>query len=380
MPFRLLRVDARPAPGQSPEEAARAARYHALRSCVSDGEVLLTAHHQDDQAETLLLQLLRGAGPAGLAAMPERARCGAGFLLRPLLGFTRSELREFAEARRLDWIEDPSNQSLSYDRNFLRQRVMPVILARWPAAAKTLSRTARHCAEAQAVLTERARALLAAALEPEQGSVRIDRLREYSESERRLVLREWLGSRGFRMPSARVLERVLSEALLAAADRTPVIRWAEGEIRRYRNELYLLPPALPFDRSRIIAWDGRTTLRLPDDNGELWAEPVEGPGLDPALWDTGRITVRYRQGGETCRPAGRKTTREVKRLFQEKGIPPWLRERTPLIYIDERLAAVGGWWICEGFAGPPNRNTIRLRWARPRSVQGPCSPLLEVKD
>ncbi len=365
MPFRLLRVDARPAPGQSPEEAARAARYAALRSCLSKGETLLTAQHRDDQAETLLLQLLRGAGLAGLAAMPEWTPFGPGFLLRPLLGFARSKLREFAETRRLEWIEDPSNRSLSHDRNFLRHEVMPLILERWPAAPETLSRTARHCAEAQDLLTERARELLDAALHPERGSLRIEPLLNWSEATRRLVLREWLRDRGFRMPPARVLERILSDGLAAGADRNPAIRWKEGQVRRYRNELYLLPPPLPFDPGRVMAWDGKTVLKLPDGNGELAAEGVEGPGLDADAFRGGTISVRYRRGGETCRPAGRTGSHELKKLFQEAGVPPWVRERTPLIHIDGRLAAVGEWWVCEEFAGRPGGRNLRVRWRAP---------------
>jgi tRNA(Ile)-lysidine synthase len=369
VPFRLLRVDARPQPGQSREEAARAARYQALRSILADGETLLTAQHKDDQAETLLLQLLRGAGLAGLAAMPERTAFGPGFLLRPLLAFTRRQLREYAEAHRLEWMEDPSNRDVSYDRNFIRHRIMPLLAERWPAAGETLSRAARHCAEAQETLAALARDLCRTATNPEHGTLRVDRLLGFSESDRRLVLREWLRGRGLRSPSARVLDRILHEGLGAGPDRNPVIRWKEGEIRRYRNELYLRPPARAFDAAAVVPWDGKAPLRLPDGNGELAAELIEGPGIAPEAWRRGEITVRYRQGGETCRPLGRQGSHELKKLFQEAGVPPWIRERTPLIYIDGRLAAAGSWWICETFAGTPGRN-IAIRWRAPEDCPG----------
>ncbi|MGZ8217778.1 tRNA lysidine(34) synthetase TilS [Methylomagnum sp.] len=362
IPFRLLRVDARPQPGQSPEEAARAARYQALRSIMRPGDTLLTAQHRDDQAETLLLQLLRGAGLAGLAAMPERAEFEPGFLLRPLLGFSRRELREYAEFHRLDWAEDPSNQDVGYDRNFIRHRVMPLLTERWPAAAETLSRSAGHCAEAHATLTALARDLFKTAGNPERGTLLIDHLLNCSDADRRLVLREWLRARGHRMPSAKVLDRVLNEALTAAPDRNPVIRWPEGEIRRYRNELYLLPPAAPFNPNAEIPWAGSEPLTLPDANGALVATLTEGPGLAPELWRTGTITVRYRQGGESLRPSGRQDSHELKKLCQEAGIPPWQRQRIPLVYIDGRLAAVGGWWIEQSFAGPADGRNVAIAW------------------
>ncbi len=365
VPFRLLRVDARPRPGQSPEEAARAARYRALSTLMAESDALLTAQHQDDQAETLLLQLLRGAGLPGLAAMPERAAFGPGFLLRPLLGCARRELREYAEAHRLDWVEDPSNLDLGYDRNFLRHAVIPLLARRWPAVNATLSRSAQHCAEAQATLCALAQDLCRAALDPERGTLRVDRMRGYSEADQRLVLREWLKAAGFRMPSSRVLEQVVKGALGASPGRSPAVRWSEGEIRCYRDELHLLPVLAPFDPAAVMAWDGISPLRLPDANGELMACLTDGPGIAASAWAAGRIEVRYRQGGELCRLAGREGSRDLKKLFQEAGIPPWVRERTPLVYIDGRLAAVGGSWVCQAFAGAQGGRNIALTWRAP---------------
>jgi tRNA(Ile)-lysidine synthase len=379
LPFRLLRVDARPQPGQSPEEAARTARYQALCATLSAGDTLLTAQHQDDQAETLLLQLLRGSGLAGLAAMPERAAFEPGFLLRPLLGFSRRELQEYAEAHRLTWIEDPSNRDLGYDRNFIRHRVVPLLAQRWPAVNATLSRTARHCAEAQDTLASLARDLFKAVLNPERNTLRADRLLGLSETDRRLVVREWLRASGLRMPSSRVLARILNEALAARPDRNPVVRWSEGEIRRYRNELYLLPPARSFDTSAVMAWNGESVLPLPDNNGELAAMAVDGPGIALAAWQAGKITVRYRHGGEICRPIGRHGSHELKKLFQEAGIPPWVRKRTPLVYIDDRLAAVAESWVCETFAGKAHERNIAIRWRAPASGAS-AAPNESVKD
>ena len=363
IPFHLLHVDARPKPGQSPEEAARTQRYRALRDIVGPGETLLTAQHRDDQAETLLLQLLRGAGLAGLAAMPERAEFGGGFLLRPLLGFSRRELRDYADIHALAWVEDPSNRDVSYDRNFLRHQILPLLEQRWPAACETLSRAAGHCAEAQATLSSLARDLLVPALVPARNSLRGDRLLELPAADRRLVLREWLKAGGFRMPPTRILERVLNEVLTARPDRNPVVTWSEGEIRRYRGELYLLPRLPPFDGNRVLAWDGQTPLDLPDGNGMLRAGPVFGGGIAAEHWQGGNLTVRYRRGGESV--PGRAGSRDLKNLFQAAGIPPWVRERVPLVYIGEELVAVGGKWIGAPFGAGPEAAGIGLDWLGP---------------
>jgi tRNA(Ile)-lysidine synthase len=370
IPFRLLRVNATAKPGDSPEEAARNARYDALRALLRDGEVLLTAQHRDDQAETLLLQLLRGAGIAGLAAMPERAAFGLGFLLRPLLSFSRRQLREYAQARGLTWIEDPSNRDLSYDRNFIRHEIIPLLEKRWPATKDAFARTAQHCAEAQLLLSSLADDLLKSVIHPQRNTLLLDRLGAYSEPDRHLILREWLRSRGFRMPSTRIIDRALNETLSAKPDRNPAIRWSEGEIRRYRGELFLMPASSPFHSNDIIPWDGIAILHLPDGNGELSAILEKRAGISAVAWRSGKITVRYRQGGESLRLPGREGAHDLKKLFQEAGIPPWIRERMPLIYIGDELAAVAGWWVSDAYAGAPNDVNIVIRWDAPEGCSG----------
>ncbi|NJD05640.1 MAG: tRNA lysidine(34) synthetase TilS [Methylococcaceae bacterium] len=359
----ILRVDARPNPGESPEEAARTARYTALGELLTDGCGLLTAQHRDDQAETLLLQLLRGAGLAGLAGMRDQGRLGRGRLLRPLLEMGRDELRRYAVDHCLTWVEDPSNEDQRYDRNYLRHSVMPVLKARWPGADRVLSRSAGHCAEARDQLLALSDDLYAS-LRQADGSLSIDRLRRCSAADQRLLLRRWIAAAGLRMPPARVLQQVIEAAIPACAGRVPQVAWADGLIRRYRNGLYLAAaePATGFDRFRVIPWRGEEPLVLSDGNGELWIERVGKDGIDPDLWEGSAREVRYRGGGERCRLAGRHGSHSLKNLFQEIGLPPWQRERIPLLYLDGRLAAVVGLWVCEPFAatGPG----VQVRWRR----------------
>lgn len=362
LPCLILRVDAKAKPGESPEEAARLARYGALREHLQPGEIILTAQHQDDQAETLLLQLLRGAGLAGLAAMGEISPLEPGWLLRPLLGFSRQELREYALARGLNWIEDPSNQDSAYDRNFLRNQVIPLLSQRWPGLNKALARTATHCAEAQQQLNDLAADLCATALNDDGQTLSVTRLQQFKPADQRLVLREWMRVGGFRRPSQAVIERILREVLPARIDKTPLVAWREGEVRRYRDGLYLLPPSQPLDSSQVLAWDGQASLILPQGNGRLTASIRPAPGIALDCWQSKAIAIRFRQGGESCRLPGRTGTHELKKLFQEKGIPPWLRDRAPLIYLDGELAAVAGWWVCEPFTGKADSQNVLLRW------------------
>lgn len=365
MPLSIVRVDARALPGESPEEAARRARYRALAERLSEGEALLVAQHRDDQAETLLLQLLRGAGLAGLAAMPAWAPFGPGFLGRPLLEFARAELLAYARSRGLAWIEDPSNADPRFDRNFLRARIVPMLEERWPGMCKALARSARHCAEAERRLAELAEDLYRSALRADGVSLSVAQLQTFSPTDRKLVVRQWLKSAGARMTSEAILERILHEAIPAASDKNPAIRWREGEIRRYRDGLHLLPPLPPFDAAARMAWDGIAPLSLAQNNGSLHIASTQDRGIAREAWRRGAVSVRYRQGGERCRLPGREGTHELKKLFQEAGVPPWVRERMPLIYVGEALAAVGDFCVCEDFAGQAGEDTLALTWRRP---------------
>jgi tRNA(Ile)-lysidine synthase len=358
--FVLEKVGARAQAGESQEETARRARYAAISRHLNPGDIVLTAQHRDDQAETLLLQLLRGAGLAGLAAMPEIAPLAPGFLLRPLLGFAREELRDYAVTQQLRWIEDPSNQSNAYDRNFLRNDIIPRLQQRWPGLQKNLARSASHCAEAQQQLNDLAADLYRAALQADGTNLSVSKLRDCKPADQALVLREWLRTQGFRMPSQAVIERIRQEVLPARIDKTPLVSWREGEVRRYRDSLYLLAPLPPLNTQAQFRWDGITPLQLP--TGILTAQRTTLPGIALKHWETAKIHVGYRQGGELCRLPNRNGTHELKKLFQEKGIPPWLRERVPLVYLNGELAAVGSWWVCAEFAGIVGDNNIALQW------------------
>lgn len=346
LPFTVLKVDARPESGESPEAAARRARYAALAAHLEPNAALLTAHHCDDQAETLLLQLLRGAGPHGLAAMPAVARLGNGWLLRPLLVIEHSELLAYARAHHLHWIEDTSNSDSCFDRNYLRHRVWPLLTERWPAAQRNLARSAQLCAETADWLdAEAASDLARSAVAGHANALRLTTLRKLSEVRQRNLLRYWLRQLGLAIPDRRQLHHALHDLLTARPDGQPCARWPGTEVRRYHDALYAMRPLPPHNPRQTAIWqataNGWPILNLPGI-GSLRLEKSWGVGLRAAALTGGSLSVRFRTGGERFHPAGRRHTQELKKLLQEAGIPPWQRDRLPLLYRDTQLLAVVG--------------------------------------
>ncbi|MCF6355434.1 MAG: tRNA lysidine(34) synthetase TilS [Candidatus Polarisedimenticolaceae bacterium] len=355
-----IALDLQIAKGESLEAAARDARYRAIKAHVAAGDMLLTAQHQDDQAETLLLQLLRGSGPSGLAAMPRCASFGAALHARPLLAFTRKQLQQHAVEQGLLWMEDQSNQDLRFDRNFLRQEIMPLLAQRWPALSQTLSRSAQHCAEAQQLIDSMAIDDLEK-VEQSEGRLSVQGLVALPAPQCRAVLRAWIQREGFQLPDTRHLDRIQKEMLQAAPDRNPLVSWAGCELRRYREQLYLMSPLAQHDPGLVLSWDGETPLQLPANLGLLTTGEGD-QGIDPATWQNGNIEIRFRQGGERCQLAGRNHSHSLKKLLQERGVPPWERGRIPLVFIDNQLAAIAGLWVCKPFIAQNNRSgTVILK-------------------
>ncbi len=360
VPFHLLRINAHAAPGESPEAAARDARYTALGGLIELGDCLLTAHHQDDQAETLLIQLLRGAGPQGLASMPVQTGFAKGLHARPLLEFTRDELHAYGEQHELHWIDDHSNLNTDFDRNYLRHDILPRLRERWPAAARTLSRSASHAAEAAHLLEALAHTDLHYVRGPQADMLSISKLLTLDTARQKNVLRYWIKSLGLPLPSTTHVEHILSDAITANWDSTPCVRWPGAELRRYRDLIYAMTPLPAHEATQQIVWDMTEVLRLPNNLGNLSALAVTGAGLKASLCRSKSATIRFRQGGERCQPVGRDGSHELKNLLQEQGIPPWLRDRIPLIYLDNSLAAVADRWVCQPFQAHADEPGVQI--------------------
>ncbi|MCB1922230.1 MAG: tRNA lysidine(34) synthetase TilS [Gammaproteobacteria bacterium] len=348
VPLVVHTVDAHPRRGQSPEAAARDARYDAIAAGMGVDDMLLTAHHEDDQAETVLLQLLRGAGVDGLSAMPSCRHWRHGWLARPLLAVPRAQLVAWAHARQLAWIDDPSNDAAVADRNFLRHEILPRLHARWPAASRSLARSAQWCAEAAQIVEARAATDLASAAVAEGTRLSTAVLCGLPDARATGLLRHWLDVRAAPpMPAAR-LHQALDQLCHARDDAQPLVAWAGFALRRYRGEVWLVDTATVAVPSGRRVWTG-ADMDLGPGLGRIVSREAPG-GIDADRWRNGVIEIGYRRSGLRCALRGRQGTRDFKQLAQEHGIPPWLRDRVPLVYVDGELAAVAGCCVCEPFS------------------------------
>ena len=351
-----LRRPVEPVPGESLEAQARAVRYRALEKLLAPGELLLTAHHADDQLETLILRLLRGTGVRGLRGVAPLQPFGAGFLARPLLGVSRAEILAAARDWGLDWIEDPSNRDTRFDRNYVRAELIPRITGRWPAAARTVGRAASQMAEAQQILDEVA--LADAPGEPDRIDCTL--LRDLSPVRRRNVLRHAMVRLGLPMPDTRQMDELLRALEVRRPDARPRVRWPGAEGRIYRDRLYLLEP-LPAASPQ--GYSGEVSLARPWSGPEGKLRLVSGAGRGlPEIWVEKGFRVSFRTGGERFRPMGRAHSRPLKKWLQEAGVPPWLRARIPLLYREDALVAVGDLWVAHAAADRADKADSRTRW------------------
>lgn len=346
------------------EAAARHARYAAFSAALGPEEILLTAHHRDDQAETVLLQLLRGAGVAGLAAIPMQTRFGAGQIVRPLLGFTRTALHVYAQAHQLSWIEDPSNQESHLRRNYLRTEILPRLTRHWPASTSMLARTARHAADTKELLEEVAELDLAicrdAATDSPQ-ALSVKALSLLSAARQRNLLRFWLRRQGFLTPTTAQLQEVLAQVRTTPRSQQARVCWSGAEVWRYRDLLVALPAQHSPKPALDLAWDLRAPLDLPGI-GRLHVVPARGQGLSRVRLDDRNLHIRMRSGGETLVLPGRGHHHALKKLLQAEGVPPWLRLRLPLFYVDHELAAVADRWVCAAYHAGDGEEGLRIVW------------------
>ncbi len=350
----IVHVDVRSDLGVGPEAAAREARHAAFAAHLQANETLALAHHRDDQAETVLLRLLRGSGSEGLAAMRDTRPFAAGRIWRPLLGTPRADLLAYAGAHSLAWIEDPSNQDTRLDRNFLRHRVLPVLAERWPHATAALAQSAHWLEEDATLLEDEAQSRLRKIIGDDPATISVSALLALEPAWRSRVLRCWRSSLGF-LPwpeSAHVV--IESQLLVTRPDARPEYRWPGGVLRRWRDRLYLdhLRSSLPEEWR--CDWDGRATLELP--TGDSLA-------LQPALVAGEKFRVAARIGGERIRLPGREHSHSLKHVLQAHGIPPWERERMPLLFAaDGELLAVADAVLSARWLREASVHDCRLHW------------------
>lgn len=354
-----LRIDVARGSGLGLEAAARRARHAALQSELRDGEILAFAHHRDDQAETVLLKLLRGAGPEGLAAMRPLRRFGRGHAWRPLLPLPRAALRGYAEHHGLGWVNDPSNADPLFDRNYLRLDVLPRLRKRWPEADASIAQSANWVRTAADYIDAEARLALARVQGGDPTTLRFREWLGIADALRDPVLRHWLRGLGLNEPNQHQVGELVRQLAEAGDDKLPCVRWPGTELRRYRDLVYARAPLEMVPAAWEHEWHGEP-VPLPASLGVLQlldADDRVDAGNPDWSW-----RIRFRRGGEVLNVPGA-GRRELRDLFQGAGIPPWERGRLPLVF-DARgtLLAVADLWLGVEGAEALQRSALRLHW------------------
>lgn len=401
IPLTIIEVDASPKKGQSPEAAARTARYHAFSQLLKHNECLLTAQHQDDQAETLLLQLLRGSGTRGLSAMPRIKPFAKGNLCRPMLDYKKQEILAYASLHKLQWIEDESNEEQRYDRNFLRHEIIPRLELRWPAVQENLAKSAEVLAESQVLLDELAiKGSQNLYSLNEQGEKEYDKLLlsplkallSYADNEldknlpyhcqhhelARLnnILRHWINLNQLPLPSKKILEQIVQSVILSRDDAKPLVCWKRDgfhcEVRRFRNKIYLIHTTRQ-SKTDDEAWLKQTyelniasDIDLQGDKVKLMSANTLNVkrGFEREALLERPLQLRFRRGGERFRKMQGGQSYQLKHWFQEQNVPPWERNRLPLIYWGEELIQVGNTIVNHSLLTDDVNNSLIIRWIR----------------
>jgi tRNA(Ile)-lysidine synthase len=325
------------------EAAAREARYKVFEQQLAPGAVLFLGHHLDDQVETFFLRLLRGAGLQGLAAMPASRSLEPGELARPLLDVPRAQLEQYARDHGLAAVEDPSNEDTNLDRNFLRHQVLPLLESRWPAYRQTVNRASGHIASAAATLAQAVPAPDTVRSAMGDPGIPLVALCSPLWDEASLTLRHWLQAACLPAPDRVALEEFLRQLREATQRSRPRLECSAFTLQRYGEAVYLLPDPAPGQAEPVSLQPG-VARELPAA-GRLELQPVATDGLLLAPGE--QLEVSWRRGGERCRPRGRARSTGLKKLLQEANVPPWWRERVPLLHLDGELLAVGDLWLCE---------------------------------
>jgi tRNA(Ile)-lysidine synthase len=323
----------------------------------------------------MLFRLFRGSGIKGMSGMPISRLLGNGELFRPLLPFFRRDLESYALANQINWIEDDSNLDVAFDRNFIRHKLIPTINERWPNSSFQLNRSANIFAESDFlidVLAQKDFAIVTEVSERVGWSISIDKLNGFEIIRQKNILRYWFNLHNLTLPSYAVLDNALDQMIGSKADAEPIVSWGDLQLRRFNKKLYLLPfnfddPNYSFKKKKglellekySIKWDGSSQLILPDSSSLCVKRNIKG-GLRMDFKKN--LEIRFRSGGERCKPKGRSGSNTLKKLFQEYSLEPWLRNNIPLIYIDNHLAAVGDLWVCDEFCAEPDELGIQLEW------------------
>ncbi len=359
--FRQLDIKENIPDGVSIEAWARELRYALIAELIEEDDFLFTGHHQDDQVETFFLQALRGGGPKGLASMPICKSFAGGIHARPLLEVNRSQLLSYANENNLNWREDASNADEKYDRNYLRKDILPEIEHRWPAYRETIQRLIRHQQDCALLLQEIGLEDLKLALNEDTASLQLDALKMLSIHRQKNLIFTWLKELQLASPTSRHIDHIFSDLINTENENMPCVNWKDVEIRRYRRMLYASKVISKDNVKNEYNWDITKPLRIMDE--VLIAKSNVGLGLSKEKIKDSCIVIKYRQGGEKIRPHNKSHSISVKQLFQESGVLPWVRDRYPLIYIDNELALIPGLCVDKNYSANNQESSFQIEWS-----------------
>lgn len=374
IPIKICQVNVKAKAQQSLEALARDARYSALHSIFDKPSIILTGHHSDDQAETFLLALKRGSGLKGLSAMAFETSKDKDLLVRPFLTITRAEILEYAQQHNLSWIEDESNLDTRFDRNFIRNDIMPLLSQRWPSIVQTINRSSEHCTEGQQLLDELATEdLKRCQFKPKCLSV--EPLTKLSTARMNNLIRYFLSQHQYLMASTEQLKQ-FRQQITANSDKNPAVKLGEHYIRRYKEHVYLTD-----DFEDVSKWqrdidniNAQVDICLPDNLGKLSLIADDTLTLDTFANENStkvfvkppkksqRLTIRFRHNNPSCLPDYRNHTRPLKKVLQELNIPPWQRKRIPFLYYDDELVAAIGYFVCQMFVAKVDEPSLNITW------------------
>ena len=346
--------------GYGLEAAARDERYEKLKEKLYKNEYLLTAHHEEDQMETVFLRMARGTGLDGLQGINEKYSFGEGIIFRPMLEVSKTSVMDYAKEHQLKWVEDSSNQDTHFDRNFLRKKIIPQFRERWPSIASSVSRLSQLSAQNIKILNQIAEEDIGPIAN--MNELPLAKLLDKSFERANNMLRYIILANGMSIPSMKTLQDGLKEMLDPETDKS-VIAWKDYCIRKYKNHLYFLSNS-DLEPNKVdvrIPWEIGKTVNLGENIGTIEATFIHGDGLSIEKCKN-KLTISYRQGGELIKPIGHRINKSLKNLFQENQILPWMRDKIPLIYYQDELVSVADLWFNQNYVASQNEAGFVVNW------------------
>ena len=359
--FRAISIKENCPKNVSVECWARDKRYSLIAKEIKNNDILLTAHHMDDQIETFFLQVFRGAGPRGLASMPVIKKISNGYHARPFLNIQRSELEKYASINKILWQDDDTNSDIRYERNYLRHKVLVYLEKAWPSYRKSISRVVSHQKESMSILSEIALEDMREVLCKNFINLDVKILKGLSLPRQKNLIFYWLDSLNLEKPGSKHMHQIIKTLINTSSDKSPCVNWKNTEVRKYRDQLYASQIFKQHNINEEIYWNTDSPLEIQGE--KLIAKETLGKGILRSSIEGAKITIRYRHGGEKIYSNSLSNSKKVKKIFQEHGVLPWFRDRVPLIYINEELAVVPGFCVGKKFSASKNEKSLDIHWS-----------------